>query len=105
MAETQVGVAKIFGIAGALMATLTGAATITMENADLEHKFKLDESKGQDGNVETLFGSDEQFDVAINFMPNGATRAAAADSLANSRPAMLSKVTLSGFAAAEINGD
>src|SRR5262245_63827442 len=103
--ETQVGVAKIFGLIGATMTTLTGAATVTIENAEGEDKFKLDESKGQDGNVETLFASDQQFDVTIDFMPNGATRAAAASSLTNSRPVPLTKVTLSDFTAVALNGD
>lgn len=103
--ETQVGVAKIFSVINGTLTTLSGAATLTVENADLEHKFKLDESKGQDGNTETLFGSDEQYDVTINFMPNGATRAAAVTSAANLIPSMLSKVVLASFAIARLNGD
>lgn len=103
--ETQIGVAKIFGLIGGTMVVLTGSATITMESADLEHKFETQKSKGQDGNTETVYGSDETFDVSINFAPNGNTRAAAATSLANCRPAMLTKVVLSGFAAAVYNGD
>ena len=103
--ETQVGTAKIFGLIGGTAVTLVGAATVTIENADLEHKFKLEESIGQDGNCETLFATNEQYDIAINFMPNGATRAAAATSAANMIPAPLSKVVLSGFAVARYNGD
>ena len=103
--ETQIGVAKIFGLIGATAVTLTGAATITMENADFEHKFKLEESIGQDGNCETLYATNEQYDIAINFMPNGATRAAAADSADGFIPAPLSKVVLSGFQIAKYNGD
>lgn len=103
--EVQVGVAKIFGLIGGTATTLEGAATITIENADFEHKFKLEESLGQDGNCETLYATNEQFDIAINFMPNGATRAAAATSAANMVPSPLSKVVLSGFSVARYNGD
>ena len=105
MAETQVGKAKIYGLSGATAVTLEGAATITIESADFEHKFKLDESAGQDGDCETLFGANEQYDISINFMPNGATRSAAADSAANMIPAPLAKVVLSGFAINRYNGD
>lgn len=103
--ETQVGVAKIFSLSGAAMETLEGAATITMESADFEHKFKLEESAGQDGDVETLFASNEQFDISINFMPKGATRADAATQADELIPAPLSKVTLSDFAISKYNGD
>ena len=109
--ETQVGVAKIFaflkadGTVAAAMAPLTGAATVTMENADFEHKFKMDESKGMDGNVETLFGSDEQYDISINFTPTAATRAGAIAQGETLIPAKLSKVTLSGFSLSKYNGD
>ena len=103
--EIQVGVAKIFGIFGGSIVTLTGSATVTLENVDFEHKFKLEESIGQDGNCETLYATNEQYDIAINFMPNGATRAAAAVSADGFIPAPLSKVVLSGFQIAKYNGD
>jgi len=85
------------------MVVLTGAATVTMESADLDHDFTLQEHQGQDGCTETLIGSDEKFNCTINFAPNGATRAAAINSAANSWPAMLTKVVLSGFAIAKYN--
>lgn len=103
--EVQAGSAKIFSTRSGALATLSGAATLTIENADLEHKFKMDEIKGQDGDTETLIASDPQYDVTINFMPNGATRAAAVSSAANLIPDPLSKVTLSGFSVARLNGD
>lgn len=103
--ETQVGVAKVFGLRGAALETLEGAATITMESADFEHKFKLDESLGQDGDVETLFASKEEYEISINLMPTGASRAAAADQAVDLIPAPLSKVTLSEFAIESFNGD
>lgn len=102
--EIQVGVAKIFGLIGATMDPAEGAATVTMENADFEHKFKLEESAGQDGNCETLYATNEQFDVAINFMPNGATRAAAAASAEAMIPDPLAVIELSDFAVDRYNG-
>src|SRR5436190_14650457 len=104
--ETQVGVAKIFlGLKDGTITTLTGAATITAEDADLEHNFDLEEHEGQDGNVESMMGCKERLDVTINFAPNGATRAVAINSAANSWPSMLSKVVLAGFSVAKYNGD
>lgn len=76
-----------------------------MENADFEHKCKMDESKGQTGEVETVFFSDEQYEISINFMPKGASRAAAISQAANLIPALGTKVTLSGFDIARYNGD
>lgn len=103
--ETQVGVAKIFAVITGTLTTIVGAATLTVENADLEHKFKLDESKGSDGNTETLFSTDEQYEISINFAPTGTSRANAATSAANLIPPPLSKVTLSEFAIERLNGD
>jgi hypothetical protein len=103
--EVQVGVAKIFGLDGATMVTLTGAATITIDDADLVSDFAKHESTGQDGNVENAIAWGETDEVTINFQPKGATRAAAIVSLTNSKPAPLSKVVLSGFKAAQYNGD
>ena len=102
--ETQVGVAKFFGLIGATMVSLTGSCTLTLESADIEDKFDLQKSKGQDGNTETMYASDQTLEVSINFAPNGDSRTAAGVSLVNCRPAPLEKVTLSGFAAAIYNG-
>ena len=99
-AETQVGVAKVFAIPDAIV----GAFTLTIESTDFEKKFKIDESKGQDGEVETMFASDVQYEVDINFTARGATRAAAeamASTLADLDP--LTTVTLSGYKIAAIN--
>lgn len=87
------------------MVTLTGAATITMDDADLEHNFDLTELENAGGDCETLIGANEKIDVTINFAPNGATRAAAATSAANSFPEMVTKVVLSSFAVAKFNGN
>lgn len=104
--ETQVGVAKIYlGLKDATIVTLTGAATVTAEDADLEHNFDIDEHEGQDGNIETMIACKERLEVTINFAPNGATRAAAITSAANMIPGMLTKVILAGFAVAKYNGD
>jgi hypothetical protein len=103
--ETQVGVAKIFSMIGATMVVLTGAATITMETASLEHNFTADDHEGQDGNVETIIGYNERLEISIDFAPNGAARTDAITSAANSWPAMLSKVVLSAFKVAKFNAD
>ena len=103
--ETQTGTAKIFGMIGATAVTLVGAATITIEDSDLEHKFDLQELEGQDGNIETLIAFNEQLEVTINFAPNGATRAATKNSAANMFPDMITKVVLSGYDVAKFNGN
>lgn len=98
--ETQVGVAKVFAIPDAVV----GSFTLTIESTDFEKKFKVDESKGQDGEVETMYASDVQYEVDINFMARGATRAAAesmASTLADLDP--LTTVVLSGYKIAAIN--
>jgi len=103
--EVQQGVAKIFAMDGATMVVLTGAATVTIESADLEQGFDSEELKGQNGETETYIASNEKFTCSINFAPNGATRAAAITSCANSQPAKITKVVLSGFAVAAYNGN
>jgi hypothetical protein len=103
--ETQVGVAKIFGLIGATVVVLTGAATITLEKADVEHTFDLHDHEGQDGNVESIIGYNERLEVTIDFAPNGAARTDAITSAANSWPGMLSKVVLSAFKIAKFNGN
>lgn len=103
--ETQQGVAKIYALDGATQVTLTGAATITIEGADLEHASDIEEIKGQNGEVETLISSNVNRTCTITFAPNGATRAAAITSCANAQPAQITKVVLSGFAVAAYNGD
>jgi hypothetical protein len=103
--EVQQGVAKIFGMDGATQVVLTGAATITMEGADLEQNFDNNALKGQNGEVETLVGCNENLTCTITFAPNGATRAAAITSFANAQPAKITKVVLSGFSVAKYNGD
>lgn len=103
--ETQQGIAKIYAMDGATTVTLTGAATITHESADLEDQFDSEVIKGQNGEVETLIASNRNRTCTITFMPNGATRAAAITSCANAQPAPITKVVLSGFAVAAYNGD
>ncbi len=103
--EIQQGIAKIFGMDGATQVVLTGAATITMDSADLESNFDSDSIRGQNGEVETLVACNENLTCTISFAPNGATRAAAITSAANSIPAKITKVVLSGFAVARYNGD
>jgi hypothetical protein len=103
--ETQTGLAKIFGLGSAAMTVLTGAATITISSADIEHQFDTAEDTDQEGNVETIVGFKERLAVTIDFYPNGATRAAAIASIANTKPAMLSKVVLASFDTAAYNGD
>ena len=103
--ETQQGVAKIFALDGATMTVLTGAATVTIESAELEHQSDIEEIKGQNGEVETLISSNPNRTCTINFAPNGATRAAAITSCANAQPAQITKVVLASFAVAAYNGD
>lgn len=103
--ETQQGVAKIYAMDGAAMTVLTGAATITMESADLEHQSDIEEIKGQNGEVETLISSNPNRTCTITFAPNGATRAAAITSCANAQPAQITKVVLASFGVAAYNGD
>lgn len=101
--ETQVGVAKIFSLIGGAMLTLSGAATITMEDASLEDHFDMEPHEGQDGNVETLIAYNQYFDCTINFAPNGNARTDAIASAARSLPGPLTKVGLSGFKIAKFN--
>ncbi len=103
--ETQQGIAKIFAMDGATQVTLTGAATITMESADLEHQSDIEEIPGQNGECEQLISSNANRTCTITFAPNGATRAAAITSCANAQPAQITKVVLSGFSVAAFNGD
>lgn len=103
--ETQQGVAKIYAMDGAAMTVLTGAATITMEGADLEHTSDIEEIKGQNGEVETLISSNPNRTCTITFAPNGATRAAAITSCANAQPAQIEKVVLASFQVAAYNGN
>jgi hypothetical protein len=103
--EIQQGSAKVFAMDGATVVVLTGAATITLESADLESTHDSEPVKGQNGEVETLIASNESLTCTINFAPNGATRAAAITSFANSIPAKITKVVLSGFAIANYNGN
>jgi len=100
--EIQQGKAKIFGFAAsagqnATMVTLTGAATITMESADISDDHELAPIKGQTGETECLIASNRTRSITIEFAPNGATRAAAITSCANSQPAKITKVVLSEF--------
>lgn len=90
---------------GAAMTVLTGAATITMESAELEHTSDIEEIKGQNGEVETLISSNPTRTCTINFAPNGLTRAAAITSCANAQPAQITKVVLATFQIAAYNGD
>lgn len=103
--EVQQGIAKVFAMDGATVVVLTGAATITLTGADLEQNFDSETLKGQNGEVETLIGSNQNLTCTINFMPNGATRAAAITSCANIQPGIITKVVLSSFAIARYNGD
>jgi hypothetical protein len=103
--EIQQGVAKIFAMDGATQVVLTGAATITYDSADLDQAFDSDALKGQNGEVETLVASNENFTCTVNFAPNGATRAAAITSCANAQPAKITKVVLSNFSVAAYNGN
>jgi hypothetical protein len=103
--ETQVGIAKVFSVIAGALVTLTGAATITIEDANLEHQFDMDAHEGQDGNVETLIAYNERLEVTCNFAPNGAARTDAIASAANSFPGMISKVVLSGFKIAKLNAN
>lgn len=103
--ETQQGVAKIYAMDGAAMTVLTGAATITMEDAELENTSDIEEIKGQNGEVETLISANPTRTCTINFAPNGATRTAAITSCANAQPAQITKVVLATFQVAAYNGD
>lgn len=103
--ETQQGKAKIYAMDGATVTVLTGAATITLESGDIEQQYDFEEYKGQNGEVETIIGANEHYDVTIQFAPNGATRAAAITSAANSFPGLIEKVVLATFSVAKYNGN
>jgi hypothetical protein len=75
-AEVQAGAGVSFGIAGAV--TMTGAATLNISNRSLTDAFKLDKLPSQNGAViEGLYASQRQRDYDCEFVPKGATRAAA----------------------------
>ena len=100
--ESQQGVAKIYGMmaqtgSSATMVTLTGAATVTHESADIEESSTVAEVRGQNGDTEALISSNRVRTCTIQFTPNGANRTAAIASFLNAQPAKISKVVLSKF--------
>lgn len=103
--EIQQGLAKIFGLGAGAMTVLTGAATLTITGADVSHENDLIEDEDQEGNVETLIAFKERLEGSIDFIPNGATRAAAIISATNSQPGMITKIVLASFDVPVYNGN
>jgi len=100
VAEVQVGVAKIYGLDGAV---ITGIAS-TIETADLDFAFDTEEVKGQNGEVETIIASNARKVVTINFTPNAATRAAAITISTTASIGALAVVELLTFKVVAYNG-
>lgn len=105
MAETQVGVAKIFGLGSAALATLAGACTLTIEDTDGGHEFEIERTEGQDGEIENMCAWGEKLTLSMNFVPKAATRALAYTELAKSKPGLLAKVVISAHPITLLNGD
>jgi len=107
--ETQVGKARIFGLDGATVVTLVGAAFITLESADFEDQHDNEEIKGQNGDVETIIASNQRYAVNMQFAPAGGgsgganSRSQAATSAVNMLAAPITKVVTSGFSIGVFN--
>lgn len=108
--EVQQGIAKIYGMDGALVAVGGASASGTMESGDIENSFDIEEIKGQNGEVETLISSNQSYSLTLTFAPNGtATASTRAKAIAEAAKfiagAPISKVTTSAFSIAAYNGD
>ncbi len=74
--EVQNGLAFIHGIGGA--PGVEGYASLTFDTVKLGHKFKLEAVEDEVGFDAALIATNAHFEVDINWMPSGGSKAAAA---------------------------
>ena len=103
-AEIQTGTATVFGITndGTAIA-IPGYATFLLQGAKPTHKFTLTEIKDAGAFDAALIASNGHIELDLDFIPSGATRAAAAGVAVFLAP--LAKVTTAHFKVAALNGD
>lgn len=103
-AEIQVGTAILHGINNSGSAiTMLGYATFVLDSVKGQHKFGIDAITDEKGFDVSLIAKNAHVETDINWMPSGATRAAAATTTVFLSP--LAKVTLANFKVAAFNGD
>jgi hypothetical protein len=104
IAEIQTGKAVLYGIRdNGTDFTISGYATIILQGVKPTHKFDLSETKDANNNDVSLQAVNERIEATLEFVPSGATRAAAAGVAVFLSP--LSKVTTANFQVAALNGD
>lgn len=107
MAEIQAGKGVIYGLgATAISGAITIAATnLNLSDVDAADEFKMDQLVNQTGDrVETMVASQRVRRLTVNFVPIGATRAAAIASIQLFLDASpLSVITFAGFVITALN--
>jgi hypothetical protein len=104
--EAQVGKAVVFGLDGSI--TYTGIGTLELQSGSLEHRFELYENKNKEGEVQGAVAFNPTLEFTLDFLPVSAGTGAGALASAKTGlklPTPLAKVTLSGFAHADLNTD
>jgi len=100
----QTGTATIEGIGNSGSAiSVSGFATFLLQNLDLTHKFDRREVKDASGNDAQLSARNAYVEMTVDFVPSGATRAAAVAVVVF--PTGLTKVTIANCEVGEVNGD
>ncbi len=102
-ADIQTGTATVFGVAndGTAIA-ISGYATFLIQGAKPTHKFDLAEVKDASGFDANLIATNGRVELDLDFIPSGATRAAAATVTAFLSP--LATVTTTHFKVSALNG-
>ena len=102
--QVQTGTAVVYGITNdGTPITIEGYASFILETAKANHKFDLDSVKDADNFDAALIACNGHIETDITWTPSGATKAAAAATVAFLEP--LSKVTLANFLVDALNGD
>ena len=97
----QSGTAAIEGLGTA--GTISGFATFLLQNLDLTHKFDRKEIKDATGEDAQLSARNAFFEMTVDFIPSGASRAAAV-TVGNVTISPLAAVTLASFEVGMVNG-
>lgn len=102
--EIQTGKAVLFGITdNGTDFTISGYATLVMQGFKPTHKFDLTEIKDATNHDVSLQAANGRVEATLEFVPSGATRAAAKAVAVFLTP--LAKVTTANFNVAALNGD
>jgi hypothetical protein len=94
LSETQHGHAVLWGI-GANSVAISGYAAVLAISAKVSHKIKMDSVEDERGEDATLVATNSMIEADIAFIPENGTL---------DFPAPLESITLSGFNAAQLNG-